>query len=62
MVKCEKWNWANLTLQDEENRSIPNSEFTLEIDMLIVAIGTKPNPLVGNTTKGVELKRKWNYH
>jgi glutamate synthase (NADPH/NADH) small chain len=26
--------------------------------MLIVAIGTKPNPLVGNTTKGVELNEK----
>ncbi len=59
MVKCER---MELGEPDATGRRkpvpIPNSEFTLEIDMLIVAIGTKPNPLVGNTTKGVELNEK----
>jgi glutamate synthase (NADPH/NADH) small chain len=59
MVKCER---MELGEPDATGRRKPvpiaNSEFTLEIDMLIVAIGTKPNPLVGNTTKGVELNEK----
>jgi glutamate synthase (NADPH/NADH) small chain len=32
----------------------PGSEFTIEIDVAIVAIGTSPNPLIAQTTKGLE--------
>jgi glutamate synthase (NADPH/NADH) small chain len=32
----------------------PNSEFTVEIDVAIVALGTTPNPLIPSTTKGLE--------
>ena len=36
----------------------PNSEFTLEVDCVIMSIGTSPNPLIRNTTKGLETN-KW---
>jgi glutamate synthase (NADPH/NADH) small chain len=32
----------------------PNSEFTLEIDVAVVALGTTPNPLIPSTTKGLD--------
>jgi len=37
---------------------IPDSEFLLEVDMVIVAIGTKANPLIRNTTPGLKVNRK----
>ena len=36
---------------------IPGSEFTLDVDMAIIAVGTSPNPLVASTTKGLEVNR-----
>ena len=36
---------------------IPGSEFTMDVDLVIVAIGTSPNPLVPRTTKGLEIGR-----
>ena len=37
---------------------IPGSEFTLEADTVIMAIGTSPNPLIKNTTEGLEVNRR----
>ena len=37
---------------------IPDSEFTLDVDTVIVAIGTSPNPLIKNTTAGLEVNRR----
>ncbi|MEG0542214.1 MAG: FAD-dependent oxidoreductase, partial [Angelakisella sp.] len=34
------------------------SEFTLEADIVIMAIGTSPNPLIRSTTEGLEVN-KW---
>ncbi len=34
----------------------PNSEFVLEVDSVIMSIGTSPNPLIKSTTKGLETK------
>ncbi len=34
---------------------IEGSEFTLSLDTVIMAIGTSPNPLIKNTTKGLEV-------
>ena len=34
---------------------IPGSEFTLDVDTVVMAIGTSPNPLIKNTTKGLEV-------
>ncbi|NLC38751.1 MAG: NADPH-dependent glutamate synthase [Clostridia bacterium] len=37
---------------------IPGSEFFMEVDTVVMAIGQGPNPLVPSTTKGLELT-KW---
>ena len=37
--------------------AIPGSEFTLDVDMVIMAVGTSPNPLVASTTKGLDVNR-----
>jgi glutamate synthase (NADPH/NADH) small chain len=31
----------------------PNSEFVMEVDVVVVALGTTPNPLIAATTKGL---------
>ncbi len=37
---------------------IPGSEFVLDVDSVIIAIGTSPNPLIKSTTEGLEVNRK----
>ena len=37
---------------------IPDSEFTLDVDTVIMALGTSPNPLISSTTEGLEIN-KW---
>ena len=37
---------------------VPGSEFTLELDTVIMALGTSPNPLISSTTEGLETN-KW---
>ena len=37
---------------------MPGSEFTLDVDCVIMAIGTPPNPLIKSTTEGLETQ-KW---
>lgn len=37
---------------------IEGSEFTLDLDAVIVAIGTSPNPLIRSTTPGLETNRR----
>ena len=37
---------------------IPGSEFTLDVDTVIIAIGTSPNPLIKSTTEGLEVNRR----
>ena len=34
------------------------SEFVLDVDCVVMSIGTSPNPLIRNTTKGLETNRK----
>jgi len=36
----------------------PDSEFIMEVDVVVVALGTTPNPLVATTTKGLETTRR----
>lgn len=47
---------------DESGRrrpvAVPGSEFTLEADVVIMALGTSPNPLLKATTPGLEANRK----
>ena len=46
---------------DEKGRrrpiEIPGSEFDMEMDCVIMALGTNPNPLIKNTTKGLEVNK-----
>ena len=37
---------------------IPDSEFDLDVDCVIMALGTSPNPLIKDTTKGLEINKK----
>lgn len=39
-------------------KEIPGSEFEVDIDCLIMALGTSPNPLIKNTTEGLDINRK----
>ena len=46
---------------DERGRrrpvEIPNSYFTMDVDTVIMSIGTSPNPLIKSTTEGLEVNR-----
>ena len=46
---------------DEKGRRrpvvVPNSEFTIDVDTVIMSIGTSPNPLIKSTTDGLEVNR-----
>ena len=58
-IECIK---MKLGEPDEKGRrrpvEIPGSEFTMDVDCVIMALGTSPNPLIKNTTKGLETQ-KW---
>ncbi|MBR5492730.1 MAG: NADPH-dependent glutamate synthase [Alistipes sp.] len=47
---------------DESGRRSPvvkeDSDFTIECDVVIMALGTSPNPLLKSTTKGLETNRR----
>ena len=47
---------------DERGRrrpvEVPGSNFVMEADCVIMALGTSPNPLIKNTTKGLDTQ-KW---
>lgn len=47
---------------DESGRrrpvEIPDSEFVMEVDTVIMSLGTSPNPLISSTTEGLETN-KW---
>ncbi len=47
---------------DESGRRSPvekkGSEFILDVDCVVMSIGTSPNPLIRNTTEGLETNRK----
>ena len=57
-MKCIK---MELGEPDEKGRrrpvEIPDSEFILEVDTVIMSIGTSPNPLISQTTPGLETNR-----
>ncbi|MCI8949282.1 MAG: NADPH-dependent glutamate synthase [Lachnospiraceae bacterium] len=37
---------------------VPGSDFTIEVDTVIMSLGTSPNPLISSTTEGLEIN-KW---
>ncbi len=58
-MKCIK---MELGEPDERGRrrpvEIPNSEFVLDVDTVIISIGTSPNPLIKITTEGLEVNKR----
>ncbi len=38
--------------------AVPGSEFDIECDVVIMALGTSPNPLIASTTRGLETNRR----
>jgi len=57
-IICER---MELGVPDESGRArpvrVPNSEFEVDADCVIMSIGTSPNPLIKDTTKGLEVNR-----
>ena len=57
-MKCVR---MELGEPDERGRrrpvEIPDSEFILDVDTVIMSIGTSPNPLIKSTTEGLEVNR-----
>ena len=57
-IKCVK---MCLGEPDESGRRRPvveeNSEFIIELDTVIMSLGTSPNPLISSTTEGLETNR-----
>ena len=58
-IKCIK---MELGEPDEKGRRKPvpvkDSEFIIDVDTVVMSIGTSPNPLIKNTTKGLEVNSK----
>jgi glutamate synthase (NADPH/NADH) small chain len=38
-------------------KAVPGSEFTIELDTVIMSLGTSPNPLISSTTQGLDTNR-----
>lgn len=58
-MKCIK---MELGEPDQSGRrrpiEIPGSEFTIELDSVIMSLGTSPNPLIASTTEGLESTKR----
>ncbi len=58
-IKCIR---MELGEPDESGRrrpvEVPGSEFTIDVDTVIMSLGTSPNPLISSTTEGLEVN-KW---
>ncbi|MBE5895858.1 MAG: NADPH-dependent glutamate synthase [Lachnospiraceae bacterium] len=37
---------------------VPGSEFVIDVDTVIMSLGTSPNPLISSTTKGLEINKR----
>ena len=69
-ILCDENGWVTgmkcvqmeLGEQDQSGRRRPvvkeNSEFIMDVDTVIMSLGTSPNPLISSTTKGLEIN-KW---
>ena len=57
-IVCER---MELSEPDESGRArpvkVPDSEFEIKADCVIMSIGTSPNPLIKDTTKGLEVNK-----
>ena len=39
-------------------KEIPGSEFTIDVDTVIMSLGTSPNPLISSTTSGLDTNKR----
>ena len=37
---------------------VPGSEYVMDVDTVIMSLGTSPNPLISNTTEGLEINKR----
>ncbi|OOM41931.1 FAD-dependent oxidoreductase, partial [Clostridium beijerinckii] len=37
---------------------VPGSEFVMDVDTVIMSLGTSPNPLISSTTQGLEINKR----
>ena len=58
-IKCVK---MELGEPDASGRrkpvEVPDSEFVMDLDAVIMSLGTSPNPLISSTTKGLEINKR----
>ena len=58
-MKCVR---MELGEPDESGRrrpvEIPNSEFVMDVDMVVMSLGTSPNPLISSTTPGLDVNKR----
>ncbi len=58
-IKCVK---MELGEPDDSGRrkpvEVPDSEFVMDLDAVIMSLGTSPNPLISSTTKGLEINKR----
>ena len=58
-MKCVK---MELGEPDESGRrrpvEVPNSEFVMDVDMVVMSLGTSPNPLISSTTPGLDINKR----
>lgn len=58
-MKCVKMELGELDASGRRRPvEIPDSEFTMDVDTVIMSLGTSPNPLISSTTEGLETN-KW---
>ncbi|HBF77305.1 MAG TPA: glutamate synthase (NADPH), homotetrameric [Clostridiaceae bacterium] len=58
-MKCIKMKLGEVDASGRRRpEPIEGSEFILDVDTVIMALGTSPNPLIANTTKGLETNKK----
>jgi len=61
-VKAMECNEMELGEPDASGRRRPvvkaGSEFTMDVDIVVVALGTTPNPLIPSTTKGLDVTKR----
>ena len=55
-IKCIKMELGELDNNGRRRpKEIPGSEFVLDVDTVVMSIGTSPNPLIKDTTKGLDV-------
>ena len=58
-MKCVKMELGDLDVRGRRSaKVIENSEFILDVDTVIMSIGTSPNPLIKNTTEGLRVNSR----